>query len=77
MSHSAVLAFLWWQVAEGSDRLLRIPVDHHLSGTAEKQMQITGFLLTRIGDVGCQFRSQINTEFLDDRTTFSVYDGKA
>ena len=39
-------------------------------------MQVARFLLACIGDVGCQFWSQIDSEFLDDGLAFGIENRK-
>ena len=41
----ALLYILWRQVAEGGEGLVRIPVNHHLRGSAEKDVQTRRLLL--------------------------------
>ena len=37
---------------EGGDGLLRVPVNHHLFGIAEEEMQVAAAFLAAVGNIG-------------------------
>ena len=77
MGDSAFTGVLRWQVAERGDGLLRVPVNHHLLGTAEEIMEVAASFLSAVRDVGCQFWCQIDGGALDDGGAFRVENGEA
>ena len=62
---------------ERRDVLLRIPVYHHLLGTAEEVVEVAAALFTTVGNVCCQFRSQIHRGTLDDRIALGIKDSES
>ena len=77
MGDGALARRLRWQIAERGDGLLRVPVNHHLLGTAEEIVEVAATLFAAVGDVGSQFRSQIDGRALDDGGAFRIKDGEA
>ena len=77
MGDGTLLRGLRRQVAESCEGLFRVPVNHHLLGTAEEEVEVAAALLARIGNIGGKLRCQVDGGMLDDRLALRVKNGEA